>query len=165
MRRGLVASVAAIVACAAGLWFWASSGPSGAREIERRLNDLVEELNAGTTEGMGTIARVGKIGQFFTTDVIVDLGKGSPPIHGRDTLMGMAARLQPRTAAFVLEVADVSVELREDGRAGVTLTLMIRQRSFGSGEESLDARELALEVVRSDGEWRINRVTAIDTFR
>ena len=29
-----------------------------------------------------------------------ELGQGSPPIQGRETLMGMATRLQPRTAAF-----------------------------------------------------------------
>ena len=57
-------------------------------------------MNASTKDGLGTAARAAQIGSYFTEDAVVDFGGGSRPIQGRETLMGMAARLQPRTAAF-----------------------------------------------------------------
>jgi hypothetical protein len=163
-KRVQAMTLAAIVLAGVGFWIW-SHASQEERAIRARLTDLAREFNAGTTDGIGTVARVARISQFFTSDVVVELGKGSPPIDGRETLMGMAARLQPRTAAFVIELNDVNVSLRDSTRAEVILTLLIRRRSVVSGEESLDAREFAVEVRHSEGDWRINRVSAIDTFR
>ena len=35
---------------------------------------------------------------------------GAAPIRGRETLIGMAGRLQPRTAAFQLQFEDVTID-------------------------------------------------------
>jgi hypothetical protein len=111
------------------------------------------------------MARAARLGQFFTEDVVIELGRGSQPIHGRETLMGMAARLQPRTAAFTLALNDVGVLLLEEARAEATLTALIRRRNGTAGEESLDAREFSAELQNTDGEWRVSRVVAVDTLR
>ena len=58
-------------------------------------------------------ARSAQLGTFFTEDVDVELGSGAAPIHGRATIIGMAARLQPRTAAFHDQVPG---RVRHDGR-------------------------------------------------
>ena len=75
-----------------------------------------------------TIAHAARIGTYFTEDIVVDLGKGTPPIQGRETLIGMAARLQPRTAAFTLELLDITVEMRSPSTAEVSLTAAFRRR-------------------------------------
>ena len=129
------------------------------------FENFATEFNSSTTDGLGLIARAAHIGESFTPDVVIELGQGSPPIHGREILMGMASRLQPRTAAFLLELDDVNVELRDPDHADVTFTALIRRRSVGSGEESIDAREFAAEVVRADRRWRVSRVVAVDTLR
>jgi hypothetical protein len=162
VRTGLL--VAAVVGGLAFL-IWRLSSPPAEREIRARLTAFVEDFNASTTDGLGTVARAARLGQFFTPDVVVEFGQGSPPIHGRETLMGMAARLQPRTAAFVLELDDVTVELLDESRADVTMTALIRRRSFHSGDESIDAREFSAEFRHTDGQWRVSRVVAIDTLR
>jgi hypothetical protein len=96
----------------------------------------------------------------------VDLGGGSPPIRGRETVMGMTARLQPRTAAFRLELDDVGIENAPGAdTADVLLTASFVRRVISTGEESRDAREFALVLVKTDGTWRISRITAIDTLR
>ena len=163
-RRAQAVTGAAVLLCIAGWWMWRSGGSPPEREIRQRLHSLAGEFNGAATDGLGTVARAARIGQFFTPDVVVELGQGSPPIHGRDTVIGMTARLQPRTAAFVVKLEDVSVELLDSTRAEATMTLVIRRRSVASGEESLDAREFSAEL-RHDGVWRIGRVVAIDTLR
>jgi len=154
------------VGCIAGAAFWWWRGGSSAeREIRRVFANFATEFNSGASDGLGLIARAAHIGESFAPDVVIEFGQGSPPIHGRETLMGMASRLQPRTAAFLLELDDVNVELKDQDHADVTFTALIRRRSVGSGEESIDAREFAAEVVRLDGRWRVSRVVAIDTLR
>lgn len=165
MRRPIVIFVA-LVAGVGAYYAWRTWGPGDEQQIRRRLRAFASEFNEGTTtDGLGAVARAARLGSYFTEGIVVDLGHGSPPIQGRETLVGMAARLQPRTSAFRLELVDVNVTPAPDSTAHVSLTAAFRRRSFGSGEESVDAREFALKMVKSGGEWRVDKVTAVDTFR
>lgn len=150
---------------AAGVVAWRSRATPDERAIAARLEALRIEVNTSTTDGLGTAARATQIGSYFTDDAVVELGRGSPPITGRDTLMGMVARLQPRTAAFRMDLDDVSVEVVPGGGAAdVLLTASFVRRSISTGEESLDAHEYALVMTKAGGVWRIARITAIDTL-
>lgn len=106
-----------------------------------------------------------QIGTYFTEDAVVELGDGAAPIKGRETLMGMFARLQPRTAAFRLDLEDVTIEMTPGSDAAdVLLTASFMRTNTSTREESLDAREYALVMTKVDGTWRIARITAIDTL-
>jgi hypothetical protein len=162
--RGAVLAALAVVA-ALGVWAWLARGSDDERAIRRRLAEFVEDFNASTTDGLGLVARAAKIGSYFTDDVVVDLGAGAGPITGRETLMGMATRLQPRTAAFELELDDITIDVAPDDVAEVTLTTLFRRRSVTSGETSLDAREFSLGMRKVGGDWRVARITAVDILR
>ena len=159
----------AVVALAlAGLAFlaWRTREGDEERTIRGRIEALRTEINASTVDGVGTAARSAQLGGYFTEDAVVELGGGSVPIRGRETLMGMAARLQPRTAAFRLDLDDVGIEMVPGSAAAdVILTASFVRRSISTGEESRDAREFAMGLVKADGTWRISRITAIDTLR
>src|SRR5215217_4635535 len=101
MSRRTLGALVAVVVVAAGVYWWRTSASPDEREIRRLFKDFAAELNAGTTTGFGTAAHIARLSEFFAPDLVVELGQGSPPIQGRDTLMGMVDRLQPRTAAFV----------------------------------------------------------------
>jgi ketosteroid isomerase-like protein len=126
---------------------------------------LVGEANKPAAEGLALIAHAVSIGDYFTTDTVVDLGAGSTPIPGREMLIGMVARLQPRTAAYRVELDDVEVRVSEDGEsAGVAATVIITSRRPGP-DDGADAREFALTLTKADGDWRIARMTAVQTLR
>ena len=117
LMRARTATGAALVALLSLITAWLLWPPNNDRRIRRRLTALADEFNSSTSDGLGLAAKAVRIGDYFTNDVIVDLGEGSSTIVGRDTLMGMAARLQPRTAgpaprtaAFTLRVADITVD-------------------------------------------------------
>ena len=164
MARSTLARIFALVAAAGTIWWW-SAGSSDERLVRRLFADFADELNAGTTGGFGTLTHIARLSEFFHPDIVVELGQGSPPIQGRETLLGMVSRLQPRTSAFVLEMDDVNVEFTDQDHGEVTFTALIRRRSADSGEESIDAREFAADVVRAGGRWQVSRVVAIDTLR
>ena len=166
MTRSVVVRASVVVLLLAGAMAWWSRATPDERAINARLEALRNEVNSSTKDGLGTAARAVQIGTYFTDDAVVELGRGSPPISGRDTLMGMVARLQPRTAAFRMDLDDVSVEVLPGGDAAdVLLTASFVRRSLTTGEESLDAREYALVMTKAGGLWRITRITAIDTLR
>ena len=165
MTRRLVVRVGVVLVLAALAAFaWRTRETGDKRAIRERIEALRTEVNASTRDGLGTAARSAQIGSYFTEDAIVELGGGSS-IRGRATLMDMTARLQPRTAAFRLDLDDVGIEMMPgDVAADVILTASFVRRS-STGEESRDAREFALALVKTDGTWRISRITAIDTLR
>ena len=153
------------LAGAAAFAYWRTREGGDARVIRERIEALRTEVNASTMDGLGTAARAVQIGSYFTEGAIVDLGGGTPPIRGRETVMGMTARLQPRTAAFRLELDDVGIEVVPGADAADVLLTASFVRIISTGEESRDAREFALVLVKTDGTWRISRITAIDTLR
>jgi hypothetical protein len=165
VRSRAVRITLAVLAAVLAAFAWRTLMPSEEGQIRRRLNGFVDDFNEGTTDGLGLVARAAKIGSYFTEDVVVDLGPGTAQINGRETLMGMAARLQPRTAAFTVAIEDLTVTVNDDGTAIASLTGTFRRKSLASGEESIDAREFALVLRKTDGEWRVARVTAVDTLR
>ena len=160
-RRTLTLGAGAI--CALGAWGWFAWPPSTEARIERRLRQFASEFNESTADGLGTVARAARIGSYFTEDVVVDVGRGTPPIQGRETLIGMAARLQPRTAAFRLELLDITVTPRNDSLAEVSLTAAFGRSAPGTDET--DARELAITMVEPGGEWRMSHVRLVEAFR
>jgi SnoaL-like domain len=166
MAVGRIAAIAAtVVALAAGVWFVTARGDEGA-QIRRRLQAFADQVNKSTVDGQGPEVRAAQFGSYFTDDVEVDFGRGSAPIRGREVVVGMAERLQPRTAAFQLKLEDMTVAMGQGGdTADVHLTAAFFRRSLTTSEEWMDAREFTVGMRRAGGEWRIGRVTAVDTLK
>jgi len=166
LRQHALRALVALVLAGLAVFAWRTREGGEERTIRERIEALRTEVNASTVDGLGTAGRAAQIGSYFTDDAVVELGGASVPIRGRETLMDMAARLQPRTAAFRLDLDDVGIELVPGGTAAdVMLTASFVRRSISTGEESRDAREFAVVLVKTDGTWRISRITAIDTLR
>ena len=154
-----------VIALVAGVWYLLQERDD-TRDVRRRLDELCDSVNASTTDGRGPEARAVQLGTFFTEDVEIELGRGAAPIRGRATVVSMAERLQPRTAAFKLKFEDVAVALVPGGTsADVHLTAEFIRRDLISGSESLDAREFTLGMQRASGGWQIRRVTGVDTLK
>lgn len=159
--------IAAVAIAALCLVFaWRSWTSNDERAVRNRLDALTADVNTTVSEGLGTVVHAADIGSYFTEDVVVDLGEGAAPIVGRATLVGMASRLQRRTAAFRLRFDDVGVRFGpEKITADVALTASFVRRDEGADDESMDAREFTLAITKRSGVWRIARVTAVDTLR
>lgn len=129
------------------------------------MRQLTERVNTHEPEGLGSVARAAEIGAFFTDDVVVELGEGSAPIQGRETLIAMAARLQVRLAEFRLDFTDANITVAADRQtADVTLTAEFIRRD-PNARQQMDAREFKLQMRRESGEWKIARATAVDTLK
>ena len=134
--------------------------------IRQRLDAFAEAVNKGGGSGLaGAATHAIGLANFFTNDVVITLGDGTAPIQGRDMLMSMAMRLQPRTSEYTLDFEDVNVQLASDGQsAEVGLTAEFIRREPGA-RQSMDAREFKLQMRLDDGEWKIASVDAIQTLK
>ena len=156
-------SIVAVALLAPLAWvFW----PEGdERAIKRRLNELVEEANESSGEGLALVARAAQLGSYFTSDVVVDLGSGTP-IGGRETLVGLASRFQPAAQGAVVGLADVVVAKRQGTDvADVALTVTVTGVDARTGDRTMDAREFAVEMRKESGEWLIARASAVHTLK
>lgn len=162
MTRGRIAAAAVAVLCLFLAWqHW----QSGERAVRSRLHALASDLNGTRSDGTAALLRAAHFGDYFTDDVIVELGEGAQPIVGRATVIGMAARLERRTSSSRLRFEDIVVQLRPSAtEAEVSLTASF-MRADDSGDSGLDAREFALEMVKSAGTWRIARAAAVNPLR
>lgn len=161
MRRGALAAAGLLAAVLA--WHW---WPGEERAIRSRLDRLASELDAPAAESVARVVRARQLAGYFTEDVVVDPGGGAPPIAGRSRLLGIAARLEPRTDGSGLSFEDISVGFeRGEGTADVSLTATFEQTDPASGARTRDAREFHVEMAKVSGTWVIARVTAVDTLR
>lgn len=162
MTRGRIAAAAVTALCLFFLWqHW----PSGERAVRSRLQALASDLNGAGSDGSAALLRAAHLGDYFTDGVVVELDEGAQPIVGRATVIGMAARLERRTSSSRLRFDDIVVQLRPSAtEADVSLTASF-MRADDSGGSGLDAREFALEMVKSAGTWRIARAAAVNPLR
>lgn len=149
MPAVILAVVLAIVAVGYPVLF-----PSPQRQIQKRLDELVQAINT-QAEGLDAMTKAVKIGHAFTEDVTVDFGDG-PPVHGRETLMALAARLQDRARSLNIALRDIDIAVGSDKTtAEVALTVTV------SSDDSLDAREFQVEMVKPADRWLIARATGV----
>jgi hypothetical protein len=158
-------TLAVVVALVLGFLAWRYLLPDDERDVRRRLNAFAADFNETSASGVAAVAHAARLGSYFTDDVVVELGEGAPPIRGRQTLIAMATRLQPRTGAFTLELVDQNVTVSSSSTAEVSLTATFRRRSHASGEDAVEARELALRMIKTAGNWLVSEVKSVDAFR
>jgi ketosteroid isomerase-like protein len=165
-RAALVRAIVAVAALAAGVWAFYTFWPSDESAIRRQLDALAATVNEDAAEGLGSVARAAQIGAYFTEDVVVELGQGMSPIQGRESVIGMAARLPAGPGGYDLQFDDVSVTVAPEGNAAdVNAAAMLTRRQDPTAERSVDPREVSLGMKKVDGVWRIARATAVDTLR
>ncbi|PYR95222.1 MAG: hypothetical protein DMF84_01910 [Acidobacteria bacterium] len=147
----IIAITAVVVAAAA--FAWRAIFPSDERQIRGQLTRVAEEVNE-QRQGLSAIAGAADVASAFADDVVIDLGEGAP-IRGRDTLMGIVARLQPRTSRYEVRIRDMDVRVDNPRSASVDLS------ATTAGENGMDAREFQLLMVKRNGKWLIARVTPV----
>jgi hypothetical protein len=157
--------VSIIIIVCGGLWTRKQGASDEEPTVRRQLNRLLAEFNGATTDRVDATVRAARIGQFFTSQVVVDLRKGSSRIHGRDELTRIAAQMLPGTTAYVGRLADLQVHLVDPDKAEATFTLLIRPRSVSADEPSIQAMEVSAEIRKVDGVWRVSQARAVDTLR
>ena len=158
MNRASGRTIAALAGAAIAVAAW-QLWPTDARRIRRKLDAIAAVLNEQPTEGVAQLARTVQLANFITDDVVLEPGRGAPPIQGRERLVALA-RAQAGRGPFTVSFPQVSIDVAEAGRATAYVTARIATRDERTGEETVDERDVTLEF-RCTDDWRIGRITVV----
>jgi hypothetical protein len=150
------------IAVAVAVYLWWSSPE---RQIRRVLDAVSEGLSHdGPATGLSAISTASALQSYFTPDVTVVPGTPFEPVKGRDSVIAAAARLLSATAGFRVEFVDVQINLASDSRsAGVDCTAVATLRDR-AGQETVDAREIVIDMNVVEGRWVIADARAVDVL-
>jgi len=151
-----ILSAVGLVAAAVGGYLFLTGGEE--KVIRNRIRDLATALSAPANEP--PLARVGRLGplrNYFTPDVAVELPGEGLSLRGQDELLGLAGRAPVPSSGIVVETGDIEVQIQSDRQtADARFPARILERGPDAAESILDARTVALTLVRRDRTWRIS---------
>lgn len=161
----LVWLLLALLAVFAAWLVWKTMFPSEEERVRARLDQIVDTVNAQSTDGLGKLADAARLASFFTEDVTIDPGQPYPPMRGRDAVVAAAATAGRSAGGFELSFVDVQVSVGADATATAHLTVTLTWTNAQTGAPTMDAREVEVALRKEEGEWRVAGATPIETLR
>ena len=163
--KALIRIVSIVVALVAAYYAYQWYFPDDEALLRARLDDLAATVSHTGGDGFSQLTRAAKFGTFFTEDVVIEIGGGIAPIRGRETVMALAAKAQVPGEGFTIRFVDVTVAVDPSGLSALAaMTATAQGRSLGEFQ-AIDARELEMGWRKVEGEWRIDRVTGVETIQ
>ena len=158
-KVGLLLLVAAVVAGTVRAWL-----ASDRRLIERQLDRLAAAASViGSEVPVARMAAAARVGEFFTSDVIISADDGSSTIGGRDAVTALAMQARGASGALRVSFDDVQIALTDSTGATVYMTASASSRD-AQGAGLLDAREVSVTLRKVEGAWLIARVDVLRTL-
>lgn len=151
---------------ASGFWLQRKLFPPPEERIRQTLREAVGAASFGADVGnLARLAAVNRLVGNFTTDaeILVDLPGGPPRrLAGRDELRQVAAGTHTAVRSLQIRLPDVVVEMEAGGEsARVHVIAEVRV----DGAEDSWIGEFKLRMVHLDGQWLIQRIDPVRTFR
>ena len=156
-RGRLYAAVLVAAALLIGFQAYRILFPSDEQLIRRRLDEIAAAVNM-RAEGLDAVTRAAQIGRALTDDVEIRTPQGTT-IRGKDTVMGIAARLETRSGGLNLKFQDVTITMDDERHAHVELTATYADPE--SDGRTLDAAEFTLQMIKPAREWLVARVAPV----
>lgn len=145
---------------------WLMFPKSEEHRIRQRLHELTEVISSTQHQrGTSRLVHVTGLREFFTGDVTVHIGDGIPRVKNRDTLLQMAHVALHHEPALTVAFTDLSVTHdRGTPYARVNATVVVTG-VHSQQAKSVDAREVKMDMVKNEGEWRIQAVRPVQVMK
>jgi hypothetical protein len=131
---------------------------SAERAVRDQIDTIVERLSAPA--GEEPLARAGRLAALrsqLAPDVRVELQGEGISLRGTDEVIGFGMRTPVPAAGVVVETGDIEVDIRPDRlTADARFSARLLERRADGEPAILDARTVALTLVRHDQAWRVS---------
>lgn len=131
-----------------------------ARAIKHRIGELAAVLSVSPNEAdVARVTRLAQVRRYLAADARIRVG--TPPVEfgPRDALLGGLSSWAPPGGADV-QFVDLQVSIDSDTEARVQTSVELTTRDPGTGQPTVDARDVNISVAMRDGVWV---VTSADT--
>ena len=157
-RRFVAVGVALAVAVMAARSWWLSD----AREIRRRLDVLAETASAaGGETHIERLARLARLGEFFTDDVILRKDVSSF-VGGRQAVVGLALQGAAAYGRMAVSFDEVQIALTDATTATVYMTMKVSGDNPQTGVP--EPRQVSATLSKINGEWLVSRGEVLRTL-
>jgi ketosteroid isomerase-like protein len=134
------------------------------RVVKRLLGELAATVSIPADEAdLERIARLARLRQYLVEDIKVTSGRSGQELSSRDAVMAAAAGWKPDRGGNV-DFVDVDVKVDGD-TARAYATAEVTTRDSRTDEQTLDAREVQLSLVKHGGEWAVSGVELRDPVK
>jgi len=134
--------------------------------IRQRLDELAYVVS--TTNQQRDAARlihIAGLKQFFTEDVTVEVKPDIRKVKGRSNLLKMAHFALQQEPDLTVAFEDMTVTRDSGMQLALVNTTVIVTGVQNQQARSLDARELEMDLVKTDGEWVIKAVRPVEVIK
>jgi len=166
MKRGSWGALVVVALAAFLLWWgWDLIFSSPERLIRKRLLDLAQAASFSPNEGpLAKVWNAEKMGDFFTTDVVVSLDAPGVPaqvLNGREAVLQAAAGARSALNGLAVEFPDINVSVGPDKQSAV---VDLTAKASVRGERDRYVQEFKLVFKKTAGQWLIRRVEPVKTL-
>jgi hypothetical protein len=134
------------------------------RVVKRMLGELAATVSIPAAEAdLERIARLARLRQYLAEDIKVTSGRSGQELSSRDAVMVAAAGWKPDRGGNV-DFVDVDVKVDGD-TARAYATAEVTTRDPRTDEQTLDAREVQLSLVKHGAEWAVSGVELKDRVK
>ncbi len=134
--------------------------------IRQRLDELAYVVS--TTNQQRDAARlihIAGLKQYFTEDVTVEVKPDIRKVKGRSNLLKMAHFALQQEPDLTVAFEDMTVTRDSGMQLALVNTTVIVTGVQNQQARSLDARELEMDLVKTDGEWVIKAVRPVEVIK
>lgn len=164
MIKNPVAIAAAALGVAIGVWFVYPKNEE--YRIRQRLHELAGVVSSTQHQrGTARLIHVTGLQQFFTGDVTVQIGDSLPQVKNRNTLLQMAHVALQQEPSLTVAFKDLSVTRDRSTQKARVHTTVVVTGVHSHQAKSVDARELEMDLVKTEGEWRIQAVRPVEVMK
>ena len=131
------------------------------RQIRRRLDALAETASVNGAEGdIDRLARVARIGGFFTEDVVIRRSEdNSKFVGGRRAVAGMAMQAAAEQRTMKVSIANVGITIADRENATAHMTIVVSTNNAEA--ESVDLRQVTATFRKVNGTWLISQAQVL----
>ena len=157
--------IAALALCVVIGLFWVLRGDRDARQINRRLDELVETVEKrGNESALRQMTRSQAVPGFFSADAIIRMAPLYASTLGRRETAQTLYLIHNNVERLTARVRDRRLEInREDDTADMRITLTGNIHHGGRRESYVHSFQL--DWVKDEREWYISRVELVQAIR
>ncbi len=165
MSRSRLLLLGVLLAVGIGFALLLLRGGDEAR-LRRMLHELAEQMDKGDTESLiAAASRAERIASRFAEQNILIHVEGAPEFGGsRDDIKAAVYQFRSQVQSLELSILDLATEVAPGG-AAATQRFTAHAHAVTSVAEDHGVRDVRVDWVKADGEWRIQSVEATEGLK
>jgi len=133
------------------------------RMVKARLGDIAAALSIPADEAeLGRITRLAQLRKLATADVHVRVGNDGPDLTSRDAVLAAVGALTAPPGGRNVDFVDADVLVNSGQTARAYVTADVTTRNPGTGQQTLDSRDVVFSFVNDGGDWLVSEAEVKD---